>query len=61
MTKDPEELLYTAADIRRMKNTVKDLKYFLKLEKSHKKKNLRHIKSLEQEIKNLEYSISGLN
>ncbi|WP_083101416.1 MULTISPECIES: hypothetical protein [Pseudophaeobacter] len=61
MAKEPEEILYSAADVRRMRNTVKDLKYYLKLEKSRKKKNQQRIKGLVQEIKNLEYSISGRN
>ncbi|OIQ24229.1 MAG: hypothetical protein BM562_18435 [Alphaproteobacteria bacterium MedPE-SWcel] len=61
MAKEPEEILYSAADVRRMRNTVKDLKYYLKLEKSRKKKNQQRIKGLEQEIKNLEYSITGRN
>jgi peptidoglycan hydrolase CwlO-like protein len=61
MAKEPEEIHYSAADVRRMRNKVENLKYYLEQEKSGEKKNQQRIEGLEQEIKNLEYLISGRN
>jgi hypothetical protein len=61
MAKQPEEILYSAADVRRMKKTLVDLNYYLGIEETRTKKNKGRIASLKEEIKKIKYSISGKN